>query len=42
VWSVYALRDRSGLDRDAKPGEVAAALREGVLASGTITARYRR
>ena len=42
VWSVYALRDRSGLDPGAKPGEVAAALREGVLASGTITARYGR
>jgi Raf kinase inhibitor-like YbhB/YbcL family protein len=42
VWSVYALRDPSGLDTGAKPGEVTAALRHGVLAKGTITARYGR
>jgi phosphatidylethanolamine-binding protein (PEBP) family uncharacterized protein len=42
VWSVYALRDPSGLDAGAEPGEVAGALDEGVLASGTITARYGR
>jgi Raf kinase inhibitor-like YbhB/YbcL family protein len=42
VWSVYALRDPSGLDPGAKPDDVAAALREGVLAGGTITARYER
>jgi phosphatidylethanolamine-binding protein (PEBP) family uncharacterized protein len=42
VWSVYALRDPSGLEAGADPGEVAAALREGVLAAGTITARYGR
>src|SRR3954469_19924328 len=42
VWSVYALRDSSGLDPGAKPDEVAAKLRTGVLASGTITARYGR
>ena len=42
VWSVYALRDSSRLDAGAEPGEVAAAVRDGVLASGTITARYRR
>jgi Raf kinase inhibitor-like YbhB/YbcL family protein len=42
VWSVYALRDKSGIDAGAKPNEVAAALREGVLASGTITAQYGR
>lgn len=41
VWSVYALRDPSGLKAAAKPSEVAGAL-QGVLASGTITARYRR
>jgi phosphatidylethanolamine-binding protein (PEBP) family uncharacterized protein len=41
VWSVYALRDPSGLKAGAKPSEVASAL-QGVLASGTITARYRR
>jgi Raf kinase inhibitor-like YbhB/YbcL family protein len=42
VWAVYAVRDPSGLDAGAKPGEVADALRHGVLASGTITARYAR
>jgi phosphatidylethanolamine-binding protein (PEBP) family uncharacterized protein len=42
VWSVYALRDPSGLDAGAEPGEVTDALREGVLAGGTITARYAR
>jgi Raf kinase inhibitor-like YbhB/YbcL family protein len=42
VWSVYALRDASGLDAGAKPDEVAAKLDHGVLASGTITARYGR
>ena len=42
VWSVYALRDSSGIDAGAEPREVAAAVRDGVLASGTITARYRR
>ena len=42
VWSVYALRDPSGIDAGANPDEVASALREGVLASGTITARYGR
>jgi Raf kinase inhibitor-like YbhB/YbcL family protein len=42
VWSVYALRDPSGLQAGAKPAEVAAALREGLLATGTITARYGR
>ena len=42
VWSVYALRDSSGIDAGADPGEVAGALREGVLASGSITARYGR
>jgi Raf kinase inhibitor-like YbhB/YbcL family protein len=42
VWSVYALRDPTGLDAGASPGEVADALRDGVLAGGTITARYGR
>jgi hypothetical protein len=42
VWSVYALRDASGLEAGAKPADVTAALRDGVLASGTITARYGR
>lgn len=42
VWSVYALRDPSGLKAGANPDEVAAKLKQGVLASGTITARYSR
>src|SRR4051794_18625212 len=42
VWSVYALRDPSGLEAGAKPDEVTAALGKGVLASGTIIARYSR
>jgi phosphatidylethanolamine-binding protein (PEBP) family uncharacterized protein len=41
VWSVYALRDPTGLDAGAKPDEVTAAL-DAPLASGTITARYGR
>jgi Raf kinase inhibitor-like YbhB/YbcL family protein len=42
VWSVYALRDPSGLEEGASPDEVAAAVREGALANGSITARYGR
>jgi phosphatidylethanolamine-binding protein (PEBP) family uncharacterized protein len=42
VRSVYALRNPSGLDAGAAPGEVVGALHQGVLASGTITARYGR
>jgi Raf kinase inhibitor-like YbhB/YbcL family protein len=42
VWSVYALRDPTGLDAGAKPGEVTAALGDAPLAGGTITARYGR
>ena len=42
VWSVYALRDPAGLDAGAKPAEVADRINHGVLASGTITARYAR
>ena len=41
IWSVYALRDPSGLDAGAEPGEVVAAVRD-ALAAGTITARYGR
>src|SRR4051812_18838951 len=42
VWSVYALPDPSGLKEGAKPAEVTAALKKGLLASGTITAQYGR
>jgi Raf kinase inhibitor-like YbhB/YbcL family protein len=42
VWAVYALRDATALDAGAKPRDVLAELGEGVLASGTITARYAR
>jgi phosphatidylethanolamine-binding protein (PEBP) family uncharacterized protein len=42
VWSVYALRAPSGLKAGAKPDEVAGALAQGVLAGGTLTARYGR
>jgi phosphatidylethanolamine-binding protein (PEBP) family uncharacterized protein len=42
VWAVYALREPSGLSPGAAPAEVAAALRTGVVASGTISARYGR
>jgi Raf kinase inhibitor-like YbhB/YbcL family protein len=42
VWSVYALRDPSGLDSGAEPDEVTAVLRKGVLADGKISARYGR
>jgi hypothetical protein len=42
VWSVYALREPSGLDAGAKPAAVADRITHGVLASGTITARYAR
>jgi phosphatidylethanolamine-binding protein (PEBP) family uncharacterized protein len=43
VWSVYALRDPSGLEAGAKPSDVAHTLDgAGVLAGGTITAHYRR
>ena len=42
VWSVYALRDPTGLPEGAEPREVVAELDEGVLASGTITAMYAR
>jgi phosphatidylethanolamine-binding protein (PEBP) family uncharacterized protein len=42
VWTVSALREPSGLAPGASPAEVAAALRTGVVASGTISARYGR
>ena len=42
VWSVYALRDPSGLRQGAQPGDVEQAVSQGVLAAGTITARYGR
>jgi Raf kinase inhibitor-like YbhB/YbcL family protein len=42
VWSVYALRDPTGLKAGAKPAAVADALKQGVLASGTLTARFGR
>ena len=41
VWTVYALRDKSGLEAGAEPEAVTAAL-DGVLASGGIAARYGR
>jgi Raf kinase inhibitor-like YbhB/YbcL family protein len=42
VWSVYALRDPTGLPAGAAPAEVTKALDTGLLASGTITATYSR
>ena len=42
VWSVYALRDATGLPAGAEPAEVTGALDEGVLANGTISTRYGR
>jgi Raf kinase inhibitor-like YbhB/YbcL family protein len=42
AWLVYALRDPSDLQAGAEPAAVAAAVRHGVLASGTLTARYAR
>jgi phosphatidylethanolamine-binding protein (PEBP) family uncharacterized protein len=42
TWSVYALREPSELDAGAEAGTVANALHKGVLAGGTITARYGR
>jgi phosphatidylethanolamine-binding protein (PEBP) family uncharacterized protein len=42
VWSVYALRDATDLPAGAAPADVVAALGDGVLARGSITARYGR
>ena len=41
-WAVYALREPSDLPAGAAPADVAAALRSGVIANGTLTARYAR
>ena len=42
VWAVYALREPTGLPPGAAPGDVADEVRSGVVASGTISARYGR
>jgi hypothetical protein len=43
VWSFYALRTASGLKAGAQPADVADAVkRAGVVAAGTLTARYGR
>jgi Raf kinase inhibitor-like YbhB/YbcL family protein len=42
VWTVFALRDKTGLKADADPNEVITALSDGALASGAITATYSR
>ena len=43
VWTVYALRDETGLDAGASPNDVTGALDDaGLLARGTITATYAR
>jgi phosphatidylethanolamine-binding protein (PEBP) family uncharacterized protein len=43
VWTVYALREPSGLPPGASPADVLAALEaHGIIARGTITARYGR
>jgi hypothetical protein len=42
VWTVFALRDKTGLKAGADPDEVVAALSDGALASGAITATYSR
>jgi hypothetical protein len=42
VWSVYALGDPSGLRAGASPADVSSAVDDGVLAGGSITARYGR
>jgi phosphatidylethanolamine-binding protein (PEBP) family uncharacterized protein len=42
VWTAYALRDESVLEAGAKPAEVTAVLREGVLAKGAMSAFYSR
>ena len=42
VWTVYAVRQPTGLDRGAEPEEVVDTVSDGVLAKGTITARYGR
>jgi Raf kinase inhibitor-like YbhB/YbcL family protein len=42
VWTVFALRDKTGLKPGAAPADVVAALSDGALASGAITATYSR
>lgn len=42
VWTVYAMRGKTGLPAGADPGAVLAAVNDNPLASGTITATYSR
>ena len=42
VWTVYALRDRSGLKEGASPADVAAVINKGVLGKGSMSAFYSR
>jgi Raf kinase inhibitor-like YbhB/YbcL family protein len=42
VWTVFALRDPTGLKSGASPDDVVSALSNGALASGAITATYSR
>jgi Raf kinase inhibitor-like YbhB/YbcL family protein len=42
VWTVFALRDATGLKAGAQPEDVIGAVSDGALASGAITATYSR
>lgn len=42
VWTVFALRDPTGLQAGAQPEDVIGAVSDGALASGAITATYSR
>ena len=42
VWTVFALRDKTGLAAGADPDAVHTAVSDGALASGAITATYSR
>jgi phosphatidylethanolamine-binding protein (PEBP) family uncharacterized protein len=42
VWTVFALRDPTGLKPGAQPEDVIGAISNGALASGAITATYSR
>jgi phosphatidylethanolamine-binding protein (PEBP) family uncharacterized protein len=42
VWTVFALRDNTGLAAGANPKAVIKAVSDGALASGAITATYSR
>jgi phosphatidylethanolamine-binding protein (PEBP) family uncharacterized protein len=42
VWTVFALRDKTGLAAGADPNAVISAVGDGALASGAITATYSR